>query len=182
MEIKKGIKFATTLFASAFVLAACGNSDEPATEQSSAASSAVTSEASSAASSEASSDQAAAGDLQDGSYKLEEKNLDENGWRVVYEMTVSDGKITESNYDYVNENGDLKSEDEDYQKAMSEKVGTGPADYIPELNAQLEETQDPSQVDVVSGATHSSESFIKYAQQLIDAAKEGKTETIEIDN
>lgn len=97
-------------------------------------------------------------------------------------MTVKDGQITESNYDYVNDAGELKSESEEYQKAMKEKVGTGPAEYIPEYNQALVDAQDPSAVEVVSGATHSHELFVEYAQQLVDAAAEGKTDKIEIDN
>ncbi|WP_313467252.1 FMN-binding protein, partial [Carnobacterium sp.] len=83
---------------------------------------------------------------------------------------------------YLDKDGNLKSEDEEYQKAMKEKSGTGPAEYIPELNAELVAKGDPADVEVVTGATHSSESFKKYAQQLVDAAKEGKTETIMVDN
>ncbi|WP_413527550.1 FMN-binding protein [Marinilactibacillus psychrotolerans] len=178
MEIMKSFKFATTLFASTLILAACGNSDdseESSTEDSATEETATDTE-------DSTTEESAAGELQDGTYSLEEKNFDENGWRVVFDMTVDGGKITESNYDYKNEDGDLKSEDEGYQEAMSEKVGTGPADYLPELNNQLVEVQDPSEVDVVSGATHSSDSFIKYSQELVDAAEEGNTEMIEVDN
>ena len=38
-------------------------------------------------------------------------------------MTVKDGKIAESNYNYVNKDGQLKTDDEEYQKMMSEKTG-----------------------------------------------------------
>ena len=40
----------------------------------------------------------------------------------------------------------------------------------------------PSAIEVVSGATHSFDSFQNYAQQLIQAAQAGNTDTIEIDN
>ena len=39
-------------------------------------------------------------------------------------MTVKDGKIAESNYNYVNKDSQLKTDDEEYQKMMSEKSGT----------------------------------------------------------
>ena len=124
----------------------------------------------------------AAGELQDGTYKLVEKNLDDNGWKVDFSITVVDGVITESNYDNVNEAGESKVDDEGYQAMMSEKTGTGPQDFIPALNESLVEKQDPSEVEVVTGATSSSEGFVDYAQQLVDAAKAGNTDTIEIDN
>jgi len=161
LAMKKLFSVSTLTLASALVLAACGSSEE-ATESSESA--------------------ASEGGLQDGTYKLVEKNLDENGWKTDFSITVEGGKITESNYENLNEAGAKKSEDEGYQEKMAEVAGVGPADYIPELNEQLVETQDPEAVEVVTGATHSSESFKEYAQQLIDAAEEGNTETIEIDN
>ena len=57
-----------------------------------------------------------------------------------------------------------------------------PEKYIPELNDQFLKAQSASGVEVVTGATHSSESFQNYAQQLIQAAQAGNTDTIEIDN
>ena len=174
MEFKTGLKLASVILASTFVLAACG-SDDATSKESSAV---VESEATSSES--MSSTETVA--LQDGSYLLEEKNLDDNGWSVVFGMTVEGGQITESTYDYVNDAGELKTKDAEYQKAMKDKVGTGPAEYIPAYNQALVDAQDPSAVEVVSGATHSHELFVEYAQQLVDAAAEGKTETIEIDN
>ncbi|MGY0382443.1 extracellular electron transfer flavoprotein PplA, partial [Lacticaseibacillus paracasei] len=39
-----------------------------------------------------------------------------------------------------------------------------------------------AKVDVVSGATHSSDTFILYADQLVNAAQNGNTNKIEVDN
>lgn len=174
--MKKLLSLSTVTLASVLVLSACGSGDDSATETSESAtteSSVETTET---------TETTASGELQDGTYTLAEKNLDENGWKTEFSITVKDGEITESNYENLNETGDKKSEDEEYQEMMSEKTGVGPADFIPALNEQLVETQDPAAVEVVTGATHSSESFKEYAQQLMDAAKEGNTETIEIDN
>lgn len=157
--MKKLFSVSTLTLASALVLTACGGGSEEATESA-----------------------ASEGGLQDGTYTLVEKNLDENGWKTDFSIIVEGGEITESNYENVNSAGDKKSEDEAYQESMSEIAGVGPAEFFPELNEQLVETQDPSAVEVVTGATHSSESFKEYAQQLVDAAEEGNTDTIEIDN
>lgn len=156
MKFKTGLKLASVVFASTFILTACGSEETKSSTESVK--------------------------LEDGHYILEEKNLDDNGWSVVFNMTTEGGKITESDYDYVNDAGDLKSKDAEYQKVMEEKVGTGPVEYIPVYNKALVDTQDPSSVEVISGATHSHDLFVEYAQQLVDAAAEGKTETIEIDN
>lgn len=126
-------------------------------------------------------EQIAGAPLQDGTYTLTEKDFDEHGWKVNFEITVNDGKITESKFDYVNEEGTLKSEDEAYQERMAEKTGVGPKDFVPQLNKQLVEKQAASSVEVVSGATSSSETFINYAQQLIQAAQKGDTTPIVID-
>ena len=61
MEIKKGFKLASVIFASTIVLAACGNDD------------AAKEESSEVASSEVMSNEDVTGELKDGSYKLEEK-------------------------------------------------------------------------------------------------------------
>src|SRR5690606_6008700 len=102
----------------------------------------------------------AGGALQDGTYSLEEKEISDKGWKTTFEIKVENGKIVSSNYNYVNADGKLKTDDENYQKAMSDKTGVGPQDFIPALNKQLVDTQDAQKVEVVTGATHSSESFL----------------------
>jgi len=177
MEFKKVFSTATLMLASTFVLAACGGSDtDTASESSSVASSEVMVESSSESSS------TAASELQDGTYTLVEKNFDKRGWKTEFSITVVDGKITASTYENVNEAGEKKSEDAEYQANMTGKVGVGPAEYFPALNNQLVEKQDPEAVEVVTGATDSSDTFKKYAQQLVDAATVGETEAIEVDN
>ncbi|WP_320163943.1 FMN-binding protein [uncultured Trichococcus sp.] len=173
MELKKTLSTATLLLASTFVLAACGGADTE-TESSEVASSEVVAESSSEAT--------AAAELQDGTYTLVEKNFDSRGWKTEFSITVVDGKITESTFDNVNEAGEKKSEDADYQARMVEKAGVGPADYFPALNSQLVEKQDPEAVEVVTGATSSSDTFKEYAPMLVAAAEAGDTTTIEIDN
>ncbi len=172
MKMKKIVSgFAVVAF-STLALAACGGNNDKDTAASSSASS---SEAVKPAEKEA------GGDLKDGTYKLEEKNY-EHGYRVVFDMTVKDGQITKSNYDYLNEDGKSKQKDAEYEKSMKEKTKTGPKEYIPELNKSLVATQNPDAVEVVTGATHSSENFKNYSQQLVQAAQAGDTNTIEIDN
>lgn len=174
MKMKKFFTGFTMLAFSALVLAACG-SDEPKTTESS--STAATSEVASTESSEAEVNLG----LKDGEYKLEEKNYS-NGYRVVFTMTVEDGKIAKSDYDYVNEAGDSKKDDTEYETKMKDKTGVGPSEFIPKLNEEFVKAQNPGSVEVVTGATHSSDAFINYAQQLVQAAQAGDTETIEIDN
>jgi major membrane immunogen (membrane-anchored lipoprotein) len=120
------------------------------------------------------------GKMKDGTYTLEEKNYF-NGYRVTFSITVKDGKITESNYDNVNKDGKSKTQDTKYEANMKKVNKVGPKEYIPELKS-LVAKQSPAKVDVVSGATHSSDTFILYADQLVNAAQNGNTNKIEVDN
>lgn|SRR5699024_6516219 len=120
--------------------------------------------------------------LQDGSYRIEDLNFGETGWKEALEITVDGGKITDATWESVDEEDNNKIEDEDYQETMTNVNDLGPQDFIPDLEGQLVDKQDPADVEVVSGATGTSEKFQDYAQQLVDAAKEGNTDTIEVDN
>lgn len=126
------------------------------------------------------------GELQDGTYTLEEKNYS-NDYRVVFSIVVKGGQVTESNYDNVNEAGESKVDNADYNAMMLEKAGIAPEEFIPAFNKELVEkmaTEDgaPSNIDVVTGATSSFNTFVIYAEQLINAAQNGNTETITVDN
>ena len=180
MKMKKILTGFTTLALSTLLLAACGGNDKKDTASSSTASSSSVAKSSSSKEEAKETKKVAGADLKDGTYKLEEKNY-EHGYRTVFSITVKDGKIIESNYDNVNEKGESKTKDADYNKNMKAKSGTDPETYTPQLNKELVEGQNAN-VAVVTGATHSSESFKNYAQQLIQAAQAGKTDTIEIDN
>ena len=124
--------------------------------------------------------------LKDGKYTLKEKN-DSNGYHAVFDLTVKDGKVSESNFDYVNAEGKSKKEDADYNKNMKAKSGISAKEYIEKFNEELvtemgKKDGTPGNIDVVTGATHSFHSFVLYAQQLVNAAEKGNTQTIEVDN
>ncbi len=178
MKMKKLITGVTVLAMSTLLLAACGGSKDKDTKESTAASSKVAKDDKKEA---APQEKIAGGDLKDGEYTLEEKNEDQ-GYRATFTMVVKDGKISESKYDNIDKDGKSKTKDADYNKMMGEKADSKPEKFIPELNDALVASQSVAGVDVVTGATHSTESFKNYAQQLVQAAQAGKTEKIEIDN
>lgn len=179
MKARKFVTGVAVLAFSAMILGACG-SDE-STSTSSSSTTVESSTTSSSATTESSATIVEGAPLQDGTYTLEEQNYS-NGYRVVFSITVADGKITESNYDNVNEAGDSKADDTEYNESMNEVSGTDPEAFIPALNESLVATQSAGDVEVVTGATHSSQTFQNYAQQLIQAAQAGNEETIMIDN
>ena len=178
MKVNKFVKGFAAIALFSLVLAGCGADKKDNTTNSS---SAASSETKKSTESSAPAKKVAGGDLKDGTYKLEEKN-EKNGYRAVFEMTVKDGKITESKYDNINADNKSKTEDTKYEESMKAKSGVGPKEYIKQLNDSFVKAQNASGVEVVTGATHSSESFQNYAQQLIQAAQAGNTDTIEIDN
>lgn len=178
MKVNKFVKGFAAIALFSLVLAGCGADKKDNTTNSS---SAASSETKKSTESSAPAKKVAGGDLKDGTYKLEEKN-EKNGYRAVFEMTVKDGKITESKFDNINADGKSKTEDTKYEESMKAKSGVGPKEYIKQLNDSFVKEQSASGVEVVTGATHSSESFQNYAQQLIQAAQAGNTDTIEIDN
>lgn len=120
--------------------------------------------------------------LQDGTYAIEDLNFGETGWKESLEIVVDGGEITDATFTSLDEEGNNKLEDEGYQEAMSGVTGVGPQDFIPELEESLVTAQNPTEVEVVTGATSTSEKFVDYAEQLVAAAEEGNTDTIEVDN
>ncbi|MDA3851310.1 MAG: FMN-binding protein [Spirochaetaceae bacterium] len=110
--------------------------------------------------------------FQDGVYKGEYANFDGHGWKPQLEITVEDGDITQANWDYVNPQGDLKSQNEQYASIMQNVSGTTPAKAKEELEKMLLDGQS-ADVDVVTGATHSSEFFEELAGAILAQAATG---------
>ena len=167
MTFKKSLATAAVLLSSVVVLTACGGGSKSTT---SSTSSAKTTQAAKST---------ASGELKDGTYKLVSE-ADKRGWHVEFTIVVEGGKIKSSDFDNLNKDGKRKSEDAEYEKQMKDKVGTGPAEYFKAYNTGLVEKQKPSDVEVVSGATHAHTSFVEYANKLIEAAQKGDTKEIKV--
>ncbi|BDD39322.1 MULTISPECIES: FMN-binding protein [Streptococcus] len=159
MKTTKIVLKSLVVLGAALTLVACGSKKEAASTPSSAAKTAV---------------------LKDGTYKSE-SGKDKHGYKIVHTLTVKDGKISESKFDYQAEDGSLKSTNEEYNKNMKDKAGVSAGEAIEKLNAALVAKQELSAVEVVSGATHTSEDFKKSTEALLKAAAEGKTETVKLD-
>ncbi|HFI0406204.1 TPA: FMN-binding protein [Streptococcus suis] len=145
----------------AVTLVACGAKEE---STSSSTAETTTSESSSASA------------WKDGTYKAE-SGFDERGWKFVHEITIEGGKITASTADYEDKDGNLKSENAEYNATMKEKSGVSSAESTDKLDEELLAAQS-ADVEVVSGATHTSENFKKSTEALLKAAEEGNTDTI----
>ena len=120
--------------------------------------------------------------MKDGTYKLEELNYSHD-YRQIFTMVVKKGKISSFKYDQINKDGISKTKNSSYEKQMKKVNKIGPKEYIPKLQEEfLKSNGNTEKVQVVSGATESSNSFIAYVDQLINAAQKGDTHTIKVDN
>ena len=118
----------------------------------------------------------AAAQLKDGAYKAQMDQA-EHGWQDYLTITVSGGKITEVDYDALDEEGNRKSEDADYRASMEPVSGTYPAEFMPKLEQMLKGQSDGSQIEKVTGATTSSNNFKRLAEKVLEKAKAGDTST-----
>lgn len=105
-------------------------------------------------------------DYEDGTY-YEETDYDDRGWKSTLEVVVKNGNIDSVNYEEVNEKGEIKSEDEEYGETMKQTTGISPKEAYEKLEKSLLKTQNFEKVDTVSGATYSSENFIKLLKKSL---------------
>lgn len=117
---------------------------------------------------------------QDGTYRVEAQDFDDHGWKEYINVTVTDGKISEVEFDALSqEDGHKKTEDEEYKEAYTGAgFETYPADYTEKLEKGLIEKQDADQVDTVAGATNSSNAFKQMMKELEKNMKKGDTNTV----
>lgn len=94
-------------------------------------------------------------------------DLDDHGWQPEIEIIVENGEITSVDFEEYSERGELKSEDEEYSDSMEDVSGVRPADAYEQLENDLIDSQDVDQVDLVSGATSSSETFKDLANEAL---------------
>lgn len=167
--ILKNMKVIGSMLILALALAACGgNAQEPANNA--AVGNGDGNDAAAPA-----SGTAAGGDLQDGTYKGIYDRKDVRNWIAYVEVTVKDGKVEKAYYDYTNESGDLRTNDENYTKAFTDFNKMSPREAFDQLGTKLVEVQDASKVDAVTGATHSSRNFNELAAAALEHAKTGDT-------
>ncbi len=120
-------------------------------------------------------------DLKDGIYRAEYKKFDKYGWRQFLDLEIKNGTIASANFDYINRDGNLKSQDLSYNKRMKDKSGTSPKEFTPLFEKELLDKQSIEKLDGVAGATHSFQDFRALAEIILKNAKQGKTEKIILD-
>lgn len=118
--------------------------------------------------------------MKDGFYTAEMAEYS-HGWKEYLCIMVKDDTIVYAEFNAKNPSGYIKAWDNAYMQSMASVQGTYPNEYTREYVAQLLETQNPENVDTVSGASHSGDNFLKLADAVINQAIEGDSGTIVVE-
>jgi major membrane immunogen (membrane-anchored lipoprotein) len=118
--------------------------------------------------------QPAGEDFENGVYSAAQQEFDDHGWKPMVTVVVEQGRISKAFYDEINEDGQLKSFDQDYLERWKEKSGENLLSAEPELMDSLVEKQDPEKVDAVSGATSTSEKFKELVSDALEETPQTK--------
>lgn len=118
---------------------------------------------------------------QDGTYRAEFTEYTD-GYKDYVEVTIKDGKIDRVEHDGLNENGELKSLDEDLKTRYLSEYQTYPAEFMPIYASSLMDNQTIDMVESYNGTDDEFDSFKRLVEQALMSAKSGKTETATIEN
>ena len=105
-----------------------------------------------------------------------------HGWKDKLTIDVTDGAVTIVEFDsYSMEDNRKKSEDPDYGMTVEDN-GTTPAIYFPELIASWDAAEgDPKKIEVVAGATDTSNSMQELMTAALELAAKGADTEVVLD-
>lgn len=117
----------------------------------------------------------------DGTYYAEFEEFDSYGYKDYMRVTVEDGVVTALEYNAVNADGTLRTQDDKYRQNMESVNETYPEKYTADLVNQFMESKDIDKLDAIAGATWSSDSFkaLYKALQLNMAVGDTSTQLVE---
>lgn len=113
-------------------------------------------------------------DYDNGVYTTAQPKYDDHGWKPMATVVVEQGRISKAYYDEINEDGQLKSFDQDYLERWKERSGENLLSAGPELVKSLLDKQDPDKVDAVSGATSASEKFKQLTSDALEKSPQSE--------
>ena len=114
----------------------------------------------------------AAPEYKDGIYSASYSTPDSRGWKGFLEVQVRDKVIVSANFDYINPEGKLKSQDQAYADNMKKVSGVTPSDAARALLDSLVDVQ-TEEVAVVTGATSTTAIFKALAKVALAKAIAG---------
>ena len=118
--------------------------------------------------------------LQDGYYTAQVAEYN-NGWKDFITIMVKGGEIVSVEYNAENASGFIKSWDNAYMQTMLRIQGTYPNEYTRYYGSQLLGSTGEIEIDAITGATSSYQSFQKLAAAVIEQARAGDSSTIIVD-
>ena len=119
-------------------------------------------------------------ELQDGYYTAQAKDFS-HGWKEYITIMVKGGSIVSVEYNAENASGFIKSWDNTYMQTMLQVGGTYPNEYTRYYAGQLLEGQGKEDIDALSGATSSYDSFQKLETAVLEQAKKGDSSIALVD-
>lgn len=118
-------------------------------------------------------------EIKDGTYRAEFSDYDVQGYKDYVEITFEDEAVTSIEADAVSEHGGtLKSEAAEFKNDMQLICGTYPEKYYKDLINQYLDNPESDNIDIVAGATWTSNDFIALVRALEKAVREGNTDTV----
>ncbi len=117
--------------------------------------------------------------LQDGYYTAKAAEFN-HGWKEYITIMVKDNSIVSVEYNAENASGFIKSWDNAYMQTMLHSNGTYPNEYTRNYASQLLSNQQ-EEIDALTGATSSYNSFKKLAAAVLEQAQKGDSSTVLVD-
>lgn len=118
--------------------------------------------------------------LQDGYYTAQASEFN-HGWREFITIMVKGGSIVSVEYNAENESGFIKSWDNAYMQTMLHTNGTYPNEYVRNYASQLLEGQGEKNIDALTGASSSCQSFQKLVVGVLEQARRGDSSILLVD-
>ncbi|NLW79173.1 MAG: FMN-binding protein [Ruminococcaceae bacterium] len=118
----------------------------------------------------------------DGTYYAEFEEYDSYGYKEYMRVTVEDGAVTALEYNAMDADGALRTQDEKYRQNMESVNDTYPEKYTADLVNQFMENKDIDKLDAIAGATWSSDSFKALYKALLLNMAVGDTNTVLVEN
>ena len=119
-------------------------------------------------------------ELQDGYYTAQASEYN-FGWKEYVTIMVKGGRIVSVEYNAENASGFIKSWDNAYMQNMLHSNGTYPNEYTRYYAGEFLEKQGKEEIDALSGATSSYDSFQMLEAAVLEQARKGDSSIILVD-
>lgn len=119
-------------------------------------------------------------ELHDGYYTAQASEFN-FGWKEYITIMVKGGSIVSVEYNAENASGFIKSWDNAYMQMMLHSNGTYPNEYTRYYAGQLLEGQGEGEIDAISGASTSYNSFRKLSQAVVEQARKNDSSIVLVD-